>query len=116
MHMIYLLGRIEIFLIEIFAEYSQIFAKSSQNLRKTFAKRLQNARKTFANDRGGSDMPKCKLSSLFIFRLIKMSIVAGIGGSWSRNPIVVTFGLASGLRISKISIIPGIGGGPCREI
>ena len=171
-------------------------ARSLRCVRKAFAKRPQSVRKAsakrpqaFASVRGGSDMPErrkrrkssrnVKLSSLFTFRLTKVSTVTGIaggrgretqncrhfwtrlvspclnsvnshrdrGGSWSRNPelsslldssrlsvsqqsqqsqgsrgvvvakprAVVTFGLVSGLRVSKVSTVTGIAGGRGRE-
>ena len=86
------------------------------------AKRSQ----AFASVRGGSDMPErrkrrkssrnVELSSLFTFRLTKVSTVTGIGGVVVAKPrTVVTFGLVSRLRVSKVSTVTGIGGGRGRE-
>ena len=52
-----------------------------------------------------------ELSSLFSFRITKVSTVTGIGGVvFAKRRTVVTFGLASGLRVSKVSTVTGIGG------
>ena len=84
-----------------------------------FAKRSQSVR-------GGPDMPErrtrrkssrnAELSSLFTFRVTKVSTVTGIGGVVVAKPrTVVTVGLVSSLRVSKVSTVTGIGGGRGRE-
>ena len=51
------------------------------------------------------------LSSLFTFRIAKVSTVTGIGRVVVAKPrIVVTFGLVSGVRVSKVSTVTGIAG------
>ena len=52
-----------------------------------------------------------ELSSLFTLSVQKCQQSQGSRGSWSRNVDVVTFGLVSGLRVSKVSTVTGIGGG-----
>ena len=69
-----------------------------------------------------SDLPErrklsrnVELSSLFTFRISKVS-VTGIGGVVvAKCRTVVTFRLASHLRVSKVTTVTGIGGGPGRE-
>ena len=52
-----------------------------------------------------------ELSSLFTFRVSKVSTVTGIGGVVvAKRRTVVTFGLVSGLRVSKVSTVTEIGG------
>ena len=81
----------------------------------------QSVRKRSQSVRGGSDMPErrtrrkssrnAELSSLFTFRITKVSTVTGIGGVVvAKRRTVVTFGLVSGVRVSKVSTVTGIGG------
>ena len=52
-----------------------------------------------------------ELSSLFTFRITKVSTLTGIGGVVVAKPrTVVTFGLVLRLRVSKVSTLTGIGG------
>ena len=72
-----------------------------------------------ASVRGGSDMPEARkssrnveLSSLFTFRITKVSTITGIGGVVVAKPrTVVTFGFVSFRRVSKVSTVAGIRGG-----
>ena len=91
--------------------------KRSQSVRKASTKRPQ----AFASVRGGSDMPErrkkrkssrnVELSSLFTFRLTKVSTVTRIGGVVvAKRRTFVTFGLVSRLRDSKVSIVTVMGG------
>ena len=78
---------------------------------------VRNRSQSSASVRGGSDMPErrkssrnAELSSLFTFRT-KASTVTGIGGVVvAKRRTVVTFGLVSGLRVSRVSTVTGIGG------
>ena len=71
-----------------------------------------------ASVRGVSDLCRTRkssrnteLSSLFTFRITKVSTITGIGGVVVAKPrTVVNFGLVSRLRVSKVSTITGIGG------
>ena len=64
-----------------------------------------------------SDMPErrkssrnAELSSLFTFRITKVSTITGIGGVVVvKRRTVVTFGLVSSLRVSRVSTLTGIG-------
>ena len=86
--------------------------KASASVRKASAKRSQ----AFASVRGGSDMPerRKRLSSLFTFRLTKVSTVTGIAGVVVAKPTkprtVSTFGLVLRIFITKVSTVTGIAG------
>ena len=109
----------------MFAKRSQASAsvrKRSQSVRKAFAKRSQSVRKAFAIVRGGSDMPEspqsskssrnAELSSLFTFRLTKVSTVTGIGGAvLAKRRTVVTLGLASVFASQKCQQLSTVTGG-----
>ena len=97
-----------------------MFAKRPQAFASVF-KHSQSVRKASAVCRTcvglASDLPRRKssrnaeLSSLFSFRITKVSTVTGIGGVEVVKPrTVVTFGLATGLRVSKVSTVTEIGG------
>ena len=72
-------------------------------------------------DRGGSQSRNAELSSLLdssrVFASQKCQPSQGSGGVMvAKCRIVVTFGLVSGLRVSKVSTVTGIGGGHGREM
>ena len=80
-----------------------------------FWTRLASSRLKSVNshrDRGGPWSRNAELSSLFTFRITKVSTVTGIGGVVvAKRRTVITFGLVSGLRVSKVSTVTGIAGG-----
>ena len=80
------------------------------SVRKAFAKRSRRVGHAERRTRRKSSR-NAELSSLFTFRITKVSAVTGIGGVVVAKPrTVVTFGLASGLRVSRVSTVTGIGG------
>ena len=73
---------------------------------------VRNRSQASASVRGASDLPErrkssgiAELSSLFTFRVSKVSTITGIGGVvLAKARTVVTFRLVSGLRVSKLSV------------
>ena len=91
---------------------------ASVRIRSQASASVRNRSQASAIVRGASDLPErrkssrnAEQSSLFTFRITKVSTVTGIGGVVvAKRRTVVTFGLVSGLRVSKVSTVTGIGG------
>ena len=84
-------------------------AKRSQSVRKVFASVRKRSRRDMPERRKSSR--NVELSSLFTFRLTKVSTVTGIRGVVVAKPrTVVIFELVSGLHVLKVSTVTGIGG------
>ena len=91
-----------------------------QSVRKAFAS-VRNRSQSFAKrprrvgHAGETNdtkiVPKRRMSSLFMFRITKVSTVTRIGGVVVAKPrTVVTFGLVASLCVSKVSTVTRIGG------